>query len=397
MTTERDATLDERVERLAHFDIFDESQADRRYELLRFAEQACPVAHTDATGGYYNITRFEDIRTVCENPDIYSSAQPGVAPTTVRLPPLDSDPPLHKDFRQILNKFFAPAYLTRYEDVMRQLVHDVIDRWIDRGECEFVSEFAIPFTAGSLARVVLDEGNEERVARGIAAATRSALEGTAEAFADMAILAAEFLADREAQGSDRDDVVSALVTRTIDGRPLTEEERLGVVTVLFLGGLDTTRGAIANIGFHLASDPAIEARLRDPRWVQTDLDEFLRFQPTVSVMGRLVTRDTVLNGCPLRAGDKVAIHFNMANRDPERFDRPDELVFDREANPHISFGLGIHRCLGLHFARMQLSMAFNELLTRITNVRLKPGVEVKRTAGVSFPSPELLHIEFDRR
>ena len=397
MTTERDATLDERVRQLAHFDIFDELQTDRRYELLRFAQESCPVAHTDATGGYYNVTRFEDVRTVCENPDIYSSAQPGVAPTTVRLPPLDADPPLHKDFRQILNKFFAPAYLTRYEDVMRQLLHDVIDRWIDRGECEFVSEFAIPFTAGSLARVVLDEGNEERVARAIAAATRSALEGTAEAFADMAILAAEFLADREAQGSERDDVVSALVTRTIDGRPLTEEERLGVVTVLFLGGLDTTRGAIANIGYHLAADPAIEARLRDPRWVQTDLDEFLRFQPTVSVMGRLVTQDTVLNGCPLKAGDKVAIHFNMANRDPERFDHPDQLVFDREANPHISFGLGIHRCLGLHFARMQMSMAFNELLTRITNLRLQPGAEVKRTAGVSFPAPEVLHIEFDRR
>ncbi len=177
---------------------------------------------------------------------------------------------------------------------------------------------------------------------------------------------------------------------------MTPEERLGVVTVLFLGGLDTTRGAIANIGYHLAAHEGVEARLRDPLWVQTDLDEFLRYETTVSVMGRLVMEDTVLNGCPLKAGDKVAIHFNMANRDPDKFERPDELVFDRESNPHIAFGLGIHRCLGLHFARIQISMAFNELLSRVTNLRLKPSAEFKRTAGVSFPSPDILHLQFDR-
>ena len=388
--------MDPRLEQLSHFDLFDESQAPQRYELLRLSQQSCPVAHTDADDGYYNVTRFDDIRTICENPDIYSSTQPGVRHVPVRLPPLDEDPPLHKDYRQILNRYFAPAYLRRYEDDMRDLLREIIDRWIDRGECEFVSEFAIPFTAGSLARVVLDEDNEERVARAVAAVTRVAIEGTPETYQEVAMLAAEFMADRETQGKDRDDVLNALVTRTIDGRPLTAEERLGAVTVLFLGGLDTTRGMIANIGYHMAADAAIESRLRDPLWVQRDLDEFLRFESTVSVMGRLVTQDTVLNGNALKAGDKVAIHFAMANRDPEHFDRPEDLVFDRESNAHIAFGVGIHRCLGLHFARIQLSMAFNELLARITNPRLKPTAEIKRTAGVSFPSPEELHITFDR-
>ena len=384
------------ADQLRHFDVFDESTAEQRYDVFRYAQSHAPVAHTDADDGYYNVTRFEDIRTICENPDTFSSTQPGVRHVPVRLPPLDEDPPLHRDYRMILNKFFAPNYLKRYEDDMRELVHEVIDRFIDRGECEFVSEFAIPFTAGSLARVVLDEGNEERVARAVEVVTRIAVEGTPEAYGEVAMLAAEFMADREASGSDRDDVLTALVNGTIDGRLLTPEERLGVVTVLFLGGLDTTRGAIVNIGYHLAAHPGVEARLRDPLWVQTDLDEFLRYETTVSVMGRVVTQDTELNGCPLTAGDKVAIHFNMANRDPDKFERPDELVFDREANPHIAFGLGIHRCLGLHFARIQISMAFNELLTRVTNVRLKPSAEFRRTAGVSFPSPDILHLEFDR-
>jgi cytochrome P450 len=388
--------MDPLIEELSHFDVFDEEHADRRYELLRYAQQKCPVAHTDADAGYYNVTRFEDLRAVCEDPATFSSTQPGVRYVPVRLPPLDEDPPLHKDYRQFLNKFFAPAYLKRYEDDMRALAHQIIDRWIDRGECEFVSEFAIPFTAGSLARVVLDAEGEERVGRAVHAVTRVALEGTPDTYEGVAMLAAEFMAEREAIGNARDDVLTALVKHSIDGRPLTMEERLGVVTVLLLGGLDTTRGAIANIGYHLASDPAIETRLRDPAWVQSDLDEFLRFESTVSVMARLVTKDTVLNGCPLQAGDKVAIHFNMANRDPDKFDRPDELVFGRDSNPHMAFGVGIHRCLGLHFARAQISMAFNELLTRITNVKIDPSAELKRTAGVSFPAPEQMHLTFDK-
>ena len=107
--------------------------------------------------------------------------------------------------------------------------------------------------------------------------------------------------------------------------------------------------------------------------------------------------DTVLNGCPLKAGDKVAIHFNMANRDPEKFERPDELVFDRESNPHIAFGAR-HPSLPRTPLRasIQISMAFNELLTRVTNLRIKPSAEFKRTAGVSFPSPDILHLQFDR-
>jgi cytochrome P450 len=384
------------AELLPHFDLFDESQTADRYEVLRYSQTSCPVAHTDADDGYYNVTRFEDVRAICEDPDTFSSVQPGIRGVPVRLPPLDEDPPRHKDYRQLLNRYFVPSYLRRYEDVMRALAHHVIDQFIDSGNCEFVSQFAIPFTAGSLARVVLDEDNEERVAKAVAAVTRTAIESTPETFQAVAALAAEFMADRARSGSTRDDVLTALVTQEVDGKMLTDEERLGVVTVLFLGGLDTTRGVIANIGYHLATDPLIESRLRDPKWVLRDLDEFLRYESTVSFMARVVTRDTVLNGCPLKEGDKVAIHFAMANRDPEIFRDPDELIFGRDPKPHAAFGLGIHRCLGLHFARMQIGMAFNELLTRVTNVKLQPGREVGRTVGVSFPAPDELHVSFDR-
>ncbi|MFL6144243.1 MAG: cytochrome P450 [Labedaea sp.] len=196
--------------------------------------------------------------------------------------------------------------------------------------------------------------------------------------------------------AEREDVLAALTRATIDGRTLTTEERLGIVTTLLLGGLDTTRGMIVNIAYHLATRDDVEAILRAPNWWRGELDEFLRFEPTVSFMARTVTQDTELGGTPLKAGDRIAIHFYSANRDPQRFDRPDELVFDRPNNSHMAFGIGVHRCLGLNFARIQLAIAFEELLKQATNFQLKAGLDIPRRTGVSLNSPVELHLTFDR-
>jgi len=384
------------AELLPHFDLFDEEHADRLFEVLEYSRDNCPVFATDADGGYYLVTRYDDVRFVLENPELFSSRQPGVRGVPVRLPPLDEDPPLHKDYRQLLNKYFSRKFLLNYEPVLRDLAKDVIAKWIDNGECEFVHDFAIPFTAGSLARVVLDEDDEDRVQRAVTAVTRTGVEGTPETFIAVAELAAEFMASRDVEGTVRDDVLSGLVNGTIDDRPLTMEERLGVVTVLFLGGLDTTRGAIANIGYHLATDPNIEARLRTPGWDARDIDEFVRFESTVSFMARTVTEDTEVGGCPMNKGDRLAVNYQSANRDPRKFDKPDVLQFNREVNPHLAFGAGVHRCLGLNFARIQLSVAFDELLKQVTNLRLKEGTTISRSVGVSAGAPKRLEIVFDK-
>jgi cytochrome P450 len=174
------------------------------------------------------------------------------------------------------------------------------------------------------------------------------------------------------------------------------EEQVGVVVVLFLGGLDTTKATLGNIVRHMIEDPALERRLRDPRWIREDLDEFLRYETPVTFQARTVTRETVLNGCPLKAGDRIALHFAAANRDPSRFGDPDALDFDREQNPHAAFGLGVHRCIGLHFARMQIEIAFDALLRRITNLRVAGGEHIEMAKGVVL-TPERLPIEFDLR
>jgi cytochrome P450 len=374
---------------------FDEADCARLDDELAWARRECPVVHTDYDGGMYVVTRYDDLRTVAEHPEVFSSAMPGVNAVGVPLPPLDLDPPLHREFRAFLNRYFSRAFLSRYRAVMEDLVDELIDGFVDAGEVEFVSGFAVPFSAGSLARIVLDDDNEERLARAVAAVTVTATDQSPEAFGAVATIAAELLAER-AKGGERDDFLQGIVDATVeDGRPLTQSEMLGVVTVLLLGGLDTTRGAIAYIGRFLAEVPGVEERMRRPEWTRRDLDEFLRYTSTVSVMGRVLTQDTELLGCPMKQGERLAVHWRSGSRDESRFSRPDELVFDREKNPHAAFGFGIHRCLGQHFARLQLEIAFDRLLARVGNFRVKPGTTVREAVGVSNRAPEELHLLFD--
>jgi cytochrome P450 len=376
---------------------FDAEQCARLDDELRWARAECPVVHTKYDGGMYIVTRYDDLRTVAEHPEVFSSTMPGVNQVPVALPPLDLDPPLHREFRNFLNRPFSRASLVRYQDVLEKLADDLIDSFIADGRVEFVSGFAIPFTAGSLAKVVLDDDNTERLQRAVAAVTAVSVENSPETFGVVAMLAAELIAERENDGQQRDDFLQSLIDATVeDGRPLTQNERLGVVTVLLLGGLDTTRGALTYIGRFLADEPGLEERLRRPDWAKRDLDELLRYTSTVSVMGRLVTRDNDLLGVPLKAGDRLAVHWRSGNWDEAKFAHGDQLDFGRERNPHAAFGIGIHRCLGQHFARLQLEIAVNRLLARLTRFRVAPGTQIVENVGISIKAPQEIHLEFDR-
>jgi cytochrome P450 len=385
------------AEILQELDLYADDQREHLLDALAVARAEEPVLHTEADGGYYVITRYEDVRTVCEHPEIYSSAQPGLRGVPVRVIPLDVDPPRHRLYRQFLNRYFSRTFLLRYEEEMRQIARDAIAGFIDDGELDVVRDYAVPFSAGSLARVVFATDNQELVDRAVLAVNRVAEESAPETFQVVGGLAMEAMAEVENSAQDREDVLAALVTTEIEGRPLTVEERLGIVTVLLLGGLDTTRGVIVHVAHHLATRDDIEPLLRTPDWSHGPLDEFLRYETTVSFMARTVVRDTSLGGVALKAGDRLAVHFYSANRDADRFDHPDELVFDRANTPSAAFGLGVHRCLGQNFARIQLAIAFEELLERATNFRLKDGAPIERQVGVGLNSPHQLWLTFDRR
>jgi cytochrome P450 len=383
------------VDELApHLDLYDPAHGARLWEVVDYARSHCPVLKTDADDGYYVVTRYDDLRQVTEHPETYTSEEAGLRGTPIPMPPLTIDPPLQTEFRRALNPYLSRSFLSRYEPDITDIVRDRLESLVAQGHMEFMNDFAVPVTSANLARVILDDDNSERIQQAIRTATAISSEGSQQAFFDMAAIAEQFLRDRAKSGSTRDDVLSAIVNGTVQGRPLTMEEQIGATTILFTGGLDTTKAALGSIIRQVALHPELEARLRDPSWIKGDLDEFLRYESPIMFMARTVAQDTELDGCPLKAGDRVAIHFAAANRDPARFDDPDELRFDRQRNPHAAFGMGVHRCIGLHFARMQIEIAVRELLARVTNLRIPAGEHVEMATGV-VQSPERLPLEFD--
>jgi cytochrome P450 len=386
------------VEELVHhLDLFDPAHHERLWEVLEYARGSeCPVIKTDADQGYFIVTTYDDLRDVANDPETFSSVEPALRGVPVRLPPISEDPPIHADFRKLLNPFFSRAYLLRYEQSMRDTARELLEAVLTNGRMEFMTDFALPFTAANLSRVILDEKDRDRMERAKDASVRISTENTQQAFVDLAEVAGEFLAERKASGIETDDLLAAIVNGSVEGRPLTIEEQVGICATLFAGGLDTTRASLGNITRQMAEDGKIEVRLRDPEWLAGDLDEFLRLETPITFLARTVTRDTEVNGCPMQAGDRVALHYASANRDERYFDNSDHLSFDREKNPHVAFGIGLHRCLGLHFARLQIGIAFEEILARITNIRLAPGGEVRMANGVIL-APESLPIEFDLR
>lgn len=383
-----------------NFDMWDPAHEQVRHDYLAHARRSCPVAHTDADGGgQYIVTRYADVRRVLEDPATFSSTGVAPRPSPVPLNPLDADPPFQPELRKLLNPLFSRSHLLTFEPEMRAAAAGLVDGWLDRGRVELVSEYAAPFVGSALASIVFNEQDPSRMIETADIVTQTAVKGDDESFFNLAVLAGEYIAAREENPVERNDVLHAITTGTVlGGRPLTEDERLGVITVLFLGGLDTTRGAISSIAYHLARRPELETRVRDPKWIRQDMDEFLRLDSPVGCLGRRVMTDVELGGVALRAGDQVLVRFDSANRDEEKFDDAAELQFDTPRSGNAAFGLGIHRCLGAHLARIQISIAFDELFKRVTGLRFAEGSgpdDVHWATGIAN-GPESLHLEFDR-
>lgn len=369
----------------AHFD-----------EVLSYARGHCPMSHTTATGGYYIATTYDAVANVLRDHETFSSSEyVNIAGSMgVRQPPLDADPPLQHDFRKIINPFFHPKALAQNDQEVRDLARAHMAHWVSEGRCEFIDDFASPFVTDVLSSVVF-RSSDTSVFRKAAAYADRLVTGDISAFPEFLALMTDFAESR--RGADDGGVVSAIMNGAVGGRPLTQAESVGMVLILFSGGLDTTKVAISDIVLAMAQYPELEGRLRTPGWEKGTLDELLRYSSPISALGRHATRDTVVSGQQLKAGDRVLVHYGSANHDAAAFDDPDTLNFDRTRNPHLAFGLGVHRCVGMHLARQQISVAINELLERITNIRVAPDApELTRRPGISRVLLQL-PIEFDQR
>jgi cytochrome P450 len=383
---------------LPTFDLFDAEHEDWKYRAFAYARRHYPVVRTETelTGPMWMVTRYADVRKVLEDPKTFSSQGGSPAPTPIGLGPLDSDPPLHTVFRELLNPYLSRKYSLTFEDEMRSIARELVDKFVDRGKVELLGDFAGPFVSRVLASVVFKETDMAKMERAKEVVFAVTEDGTEEAFMNLGMLAAEYLAAATANPPEENGILRSLVTGTVDGKTLEPQQALGALCVLFLGGLDTTRSAIGTIAMHIALQPELEARVRDPRWVRNDMDEFIRHASPVATFGRTVTSDTEVGGCPMRKGDRVQVRFDSANRDDEKFPNADQLQFDPPRGGNAGFGLGIHRCVGMHLARVEITVAFEELLARITNLRFDgdPG-DLKWAPGIAN-CPDRVPLTFEK-
>jgi cytochrome P450 len=338
---------------------------------FRTLREQCPVVHSSAYDGFYALTSWAAVQSAATNGTVFSSQPRALIPMYPEpLGMLDLDPPQGPQVRRCLNPLFDKASAEKTRARIREVIDQRIDAFIERGSADLIRELTAPLVATITAEGVgLPVERADDYAE-IFHDLLSAPESEQEMNAVLARLGG-FLDElrgyiTERRADLRDDWLSALITLEVDGRRMDDEEVLQNAHLLFSGGVDTTSGAMAWALVHLHSDHELRERLRlDPSLLPTAVDEFLRFHPPFICSARTVTQDTQLAGVQLNAGKRAMLAWAAGNRDPEVFHNPDEFIPDRHPNRHLAFGAGNHKCLGQHFARVQMEEIISAVITRI--------------------------------
>ncbi len=386
----------------------DPSVHEDPYPVLARLRDECPVAHMETQGGYWIVTRHADVHQVLRDNKRFSNRKTSPRPRNenVRadLGPnllIQSDPPEHFAFRQIIQSTFTPARAEEAEPLARDVTVKLLDELAPQGECEFVRDFAVHIP-GAVTMPLLGVppedyhelleaawGEEEKHVDAIDDPDRR-LQVMKETRARQVAYFRRLYEQRQESGPIGDDLASVLVAAKVDGRPLSMNEMLNLTLVLYNAGLHTTTNTLSNMMVYLSQHLAQrDILVKEPQLIPAAIEELMRWESIVTG-GRRAKVDVEIGGCVIPAGDVVMWATGSAGRDPrEMGPDADEVDFDRGPTRHLQFGAGPHRCLGSHLARMELKVAMEEIHRRIPTYRLKPGTTPKRHTGMERSTEEL--------
>lgn len=330
------------------------------------------------SGGWV-IRRQEDLIKVYENTTDYIKKGNAEFSTMIGedwdVIPTELDPPKHTMFRKALEPVFSPKKMAELESKVAGRADEFIDKFKNKGEVEFIKEFATPFPCTIVLDLLgldcarLDEflGWEYDLLH------TDNMQARQQAIRTLKAFLMEEIADREK--SPKDDLITNALNMEADGRKWTREEVFGHCFNLFIGGLDTVTANLGHHFHHLATHLDDQKTLRDnPGQIGLAVLELMRAYGTVTSM-RICANDIVVNGVTIKKGDRVAMSTPLASNDPEVYEAPHEVRLDRRP-VHMSLGHGIHRCLGAHLARRELNVAIKEMLAALPEFTLKPGFKV---------------------
>jgi len=414
------------VKQLKDYNFFDPEVIECPYEFYKLVREQAPVMELPQAmpgGKLFLVTRYDLVMEILKDVEVFSSnfstllagreeqdeelqkiyAQGWPQVNTL----LTADPPEHERFRVLVNKAFTASRVKKMQNYIEQIVDELIDRFIDKGECEFVSELAVPLPIKVIATQLgvpqddlhkFKKWSDSFIAR---LSRMTSKEQEIECAKDVVAFQHYFnnvIEERRKQ--PKDDIITDLVKAEVAGeRSLNTAELLNIIQQLLVAGNETITNAIAGGMLLLIQNPDQMALVqKEPSKIENLVEEVLRLETPTAGMWRVVRQDTELEGVQIPAGSLVMVRFDSANRDPAKFPDGEGLdVCRQNAGSHVAFGHGIHFCVGAMLARKEMQVAYERLLLRLKNIRLAPGKnDLKHFPNVLLRGLKHLYIEFDK-
>jgi cytochrome P450 len=399
MTTEKSETLEDIGKRAL---LFSMNRHDSGYRINFEANAAamqskCPVAWNDTHGGYWFVAGNQELFDLARRADVLSSdddpfgKRRGYKGISIPPPPdeyrkgygsgsfLAMDPPRQQHWRRSLNAYLSPAAVARWAPILDEIVRAVVDEFIETGEVDFVDDLAnvVPaiMTMGLLGWPLADFRPFVEPTHAQVYTKPDDLEAQArlrEASMEMGETLMRLYGWVKETGNPG--LVNAMLVAQMPEEPADDAEVIGNIGLLIGGGFDTTTALTAHSLDWLSAHPEQRQRLVD-EWddlIDSATEEFLRFYTPAPGDGRTISQDVEIDGVSFKEGERLWLSWAMANRDPEVFDDPNEIILDRTGNRHASFGLGIHRCIGSNLARATFKGMLHAVLTRLPDFKVDP-------------------------
>lgn len=377
-----------------------ESFDTQMHERTRWLRQNDPVFWSEKTGNFI-ITRFADVVHVSKHSEIFCSGE-GVLPGRInaKIGLIDEDEPRHAEMRGLINRGFTPRMVKKWEQVFRAITDEALDAVAHRGECDFVEDIAVPLPLILIAEMIgIRKEDRERFHQWSDAMIASqgnldkpeVVAASGKAALEYITYVTEVIESRRKE--PKEDLISilvrardagvlrqlepsgmeAIIEATGQDRAMSNDELIKLCILLMVAGNETTRNGLSGGMQLLIENPDARRRLvEDPSLIPDAVEEMLRLTSPVLSFQRTATQDTEIRGVPIAAGQKVLMIYGSANRDERQFENPDVFDIERRAQ-HLAFGIGNHFCLGANLARMELRVAFGELLRRFPDMEYSQG------------------------
>lgn len=375
------------------------------YAWYRQMRASAPVWYNEERR-MWNVFRYTDVEQVATDFGLFSSEYQRLFPPEQRTGPgglLGSDPPRHRQLRALVAQAFTPRTVAALEPRIREITTQRLDAVASRGQMDLIAELAVPLPVTVIAELL-----------GIPAEMRAEFKRWSDAIIsvgqnsvslltgrqrDKPELAAyrEYLTEmiEQRRSEPRDDLISKLVVAEVDGQQLTQEDLIGFCSQLLVAGNETTTSLIGNAALCFDEHPEAWAQLRaDPSLLPGALEEVLRYRSPANSIVRVTTRETTFGGQTIPANSAVMAWLASANHDETQFVEPERFDILRAPNRHLSFGHGIHYCIGAPLARLEGRIALELLLERFSELRRVPGVPLQPVDNLMLSGIKNLPVTF---